>query len=178
MTSDHRWTAEQIEYALVRYDKSPFSYRRHLAVIPNLSHGFGLRYEADLIAITKARAVKEIEIKISRTDFEADAQKQKHRVGLDSKISEFWYAMPETVWAESQDVWRVAGAGVITVRLHTTSWGSRQFLVNRVIAAEKLSGHVLSDDQLVNALRLASMRIWGPRHRDVEKILRDDDGED
>lgn len=50
----------------------------HDVVIPNVSWSW-LYWEADLISVTKAGYMYEFEIKITRSDFEADFRKRKHQ---------------------------------------------------------------------------------------------------
>ena len=50
-----------------------FGIRKNLIVIPNVSYGFLLWGEADLIAVTKSGYAIEGEIKASLSDLKADA---------------------------------------------------------------------------------------------------------
>lgn len=84
---------EQIETLLVGYPSSPFYIRRNI-VIPNVSWGF-LNHEADLVAISKAGCLTEIEIKRTWSDFLADFEKKHNH--YDPKLSHFYYAVPESI---------------------------------------------------------------------------------
>lgn len=85
--------AKEVLIALTRQG-GPFCRRRWIAV-PNVSWGWDLRYEADLITISKVGLCVETEIKISRSDLIVDRQKRKWRDGLDQRIGKFYYAVPE-----------------------------------------------------------------------------------
>ena len=86
-------TLEQIEAALVCYPFSPFYIRSHL-VVPNVSWGF-LNHEADLLVMSKARLLTEVEIKRSWADFLADFKKgHDHSHPL---IAKFYYAVPASI---------------------------------------------------------------------------------
>jgi len=86
-------TIEQIETLLVGYAHSPFYCRSHL-VVPNVSWGF-LNHEADLLVMSKAKLLTEIEIKRSWSDFIADFKKDHdHSHPL---IARFYYAVPSSI---------------------------------------------------------------------------------
>ncbi len=86
-------TIEQIEAALTVYTSSPFYLRRNL-VIPNVSWGY-LNHEADLLVLTKAGYLTEVEIKRSWADFVADFEKRHgHK---DKKLSHLYYAVPLSI---------------------------------------------------------------------------------
>lgn len=157
-----KWSAHDITWALVRYDRAPFSYTRNLCVAPNIWHGFGLRYEADLVALSKAKYMSEVEIKVSRADFVADAKKYRHMLGLDKRTKAFWYAMPDEVWQKCGDVWRVPGSGVITVGVEPVGrHGHRRLVCRKVIEAERTAADPVSDADVLRFMRLAAMRVWG-----------------
>lgn len=65
---------------------------------PNIKKGLG--WEADLLILNRDRTLEEVEIKISIQDFNLDNKKDKHKLfksGKGSKISKFWYAVPEKI---------------------------------------------------------------------------------
>lgn len=158
-----RWTAAKIEAALVLNPRSPFFHHRHEIVIPNASHGLGLGWEADIIAVSKAGYLTEIEIKVSRADFRADSQKNKHRNDIKVRgrgfIKRFYYAMPLAIWQRCQDVWRVPGSGIIVVKDSCTRFGWHE--VEIAIAAESRPGaKKIEGGQFRRAARLMSARYW------------------
>lgn len=83
-----RVTVHQIERMLAEY----FDMRTNL-VVPNVSWGFFSTHEADLVVITKAGYLTEVEIKRSWTDFVADFSKKYYH--SDPRIAKFYYAVPE-----------------------------------------------------------------------------------
>lgn len=69
--------------------------KNHKIVAPNITNIFG--WECDLISVTPANLIHEFEIKISRSDYLADAKKAKHFI-MANKIhtsrrfaNYFWY---------------------------------------------------------------------------------------
>ena len=71
----------------------PFSSREY-TIVPNVSWGWGLDYEADIIAISPAGTVNEIEVKVRQQDLLNDVRKRKWGCGLDPRVKRFWYAVP------------------------------------------------------------------------------------
>ena len=79
----------EIEESLARF----FDVRKCI-MVPNISWGFdGLR-ETDLLVITKAGCAKSIEIKISKSDFNADFKKKHDHTDHKNRIKEFYFAFP------------------------------------------------------------------------------------
>lgn len=64
---------------------------KHEIVVPNVAWFY--TWEADLLAVTKAGLIHEFEVKISPSDYKADAKKDKHRLlKIGHGPSYFWYA--------------------------------------------------------------------------------------
>ena len=85
-----RASVHEIERMLARY----FDLRTNL-VVPNVSWGFFSEHEADLVVVTKAGYLTEVEIKRSWTDFLADFKKRFYHA--DPRIAKFYYAVPAFV---------------------------------------------------------------------------------
>lgn len=78
-----------------------FGYRR-FAIVPNVSWGWLLPYEADMIIVDRSTyKVTEVEIKVSLSDLKADFGKKKHRLGVDGswippdRVGRLYYCVPE-----------------------------------------------------------------------------------
>lgn len=83
-------TAAEIEIALARY----FNYRRNI-IVPNISWGFNFNHESDLLVITGAGYVTEIEIKVNKYDLIKDKIKPKWQLtNWRNKIKKFYFAIP------------------------------------------------------------------------------------
>src|SRR5690606_3456699 len=100
--------ASEVEMAVVNY----FGSRQHL-IVPNVSWGFGLNYEADLVVVTKAGYAKEIEIKVSRADLLKDKEK-KHNHDC-SKFKELYFAIPERLLKDKEHIPERAGIIVCSI---------------------------------------------------------------
>ena len=87
--------ARDIALAMTIYSyNAPFKYTRNI-VVENVYWGWGLKYEADLIAISKAGYATEIEIKVSKYDLIKDMEKIKYTLCPDSRITRKYFAIPQ-----------------------------------------------------------------------------------
>ena len=136
------------------YPKFPLN--RYYAV-PNVSHGWGLEYEADLIAVSKAsHRAFEVEIKVSSADLRADMKKAKWRAGLDKRITKFWYAIPLSLVPIASDV-VPAEFGILVFRKHRV----QDFLICETFRKPAwLSKEKCTDADVINLLRLSNIRYW------------------
>ena len=89
MAADTPFSITQIELALAQH----FNYRTNL-IVPKVSWGL-LNHEADLLIMNRTGYLTEIEIKRSWADFLADFRKS--HTHDDSKVSWFYYAVPESI---------------------------------------------------------------------------------
>ena len=147
-----------------------FNPRRYL-VVPNVSWGWRLHYEADLIAAAPSGICHEVEIKVSRADLRADALKAKWNRGLDRRISKFWYAVPEDLLADALES-RLPGIeaipGVIVVRKPKSETAFPRAEVARrpdVIGGARKA----SSEEITELYRLGYLRFWDAirsSHRD------------
>ena len=82
-----KWTAQQIEILVASY----FNYRTNV-VVPNVSWGLGLRYEADVVVLRPSDFGEEVEIKVSAADLRAD--QRKHQCHDWRYFRKLWFAVP------------------------------------------------------------------------------------
>lgn len=100
------WNAGRILLALAKH----FRWREnHLFTEFEIDGG-----RADLVILTRARYLTEIEIKISLSDWNADQHKSKFKHPR-PHVSRFFYAIPETLENSIPD-WIPPTAGIIVVR--------------------------------------------------------------
>ena len=101
-------TAEAIAAVVVENHFPPIRY----AVCQNVSFAL-LPYEADIIAVTEAGTVHEIEIKLSKSDLKADAKKQ--RWSQPHVVDYYWLAVPKALKEDAVKRAKEIGAGVFLV---------------------------------------------------------------
>jgi len=163
-----KMTASEVETTITAWLYPP----RQCIVVPNISWGFGLAWEADLISVTPAGYATEIEIKVSVSDFRADSKKRKHELIRSSKISSFVYAMPKEIY-EKAGVDVPEDYGIILIEPyksrylnderdgHVAKWHRRPKKFNKT----KIEGK-----QITELYRLGYLRMWDAKH--VIKKLR------
>jgi len=136
-------TANDIEIAVARF----FNPRVNI-IVPNVSWGFGLRHECDLLIVTPGRYATEIEIKVTRSDIKADLRKRwQHR---SDKIRRFSYAVPEEL---ADCPYLPLDCGLLIVE---------KDLRVKVIRPPRHNKYAvkLTDKQVNKLLHLGCMRIW------------------
>jgi hypothetical protein len=134
-----------------------FDYRQNV-IIPNVSWGIGLDYEADLIVVSKAKYVTEIELKVSKSDLKRDRDKRKwkpkpeydFRGELYNVVKKQFFGIPEDLGDSINFI--PSHCGVIMVRPNGRCHMER---APRILKARPLSGK-----EYLHALHLASMRTW------------------
>ena len=126
-------------------------------IVPNVSWGLpGLRHECDLLMLDKQHRFTEIELKISKSDLQADFKK-KH--GHKCKhISRLVYAVPEALHEFALKV-VPKECGLIVA---DDSYYARWIRVNRHNANRP------TEDVVLKFLKLGAIRIW-KSSRVVEK---------
>ena len=82
--------ALDIELALVDFFGS-----RKFVMVPNVSFGLGLNYEADLMVLTPTDFLYEVEIKVTKSDMKADLK--KHKAHSSIYVKRLYYAFPENL---------------------------------------------------------------------------------
>jgi hypothetical protein len=153
-------TADDIIYAISRHCFPHSVY----TLAPNISWGLGL-HECDLLAMTKARCLHEIEIKISLADLKRDALKRHHHQS--SIIRYLWFAFPEKM-KEKALPFIPDGAGIILVRDDEDG----KFRAWRERAARgRRNARPLDDGEYMTFLRLLGYRYWSNRET-MHKLKR------
>lgn len=164
----------QIEYAIAVSKK--FSMRTHL-IIPNVSWGF-LNHEADLISVSKAGYITEIEIKRSFQDFKADFQKRIRIEMKDDIISYFYFAIPESI-VKKVVKWLIINHpeyhnGILAY----TDYGKIYEVSPQRFNGQSLVNKKKTPITIQQKLRLAElgcMRVWSLK-RKLSKITKDEKG--
>lgn len=144
--------ANEITWVLVCGNNSIFSFKKYYS-IPNVSYGFFKDREVDLLVVSKANYLTEIEIKISLSDLKKDSEKFKFQKERSNLIKDFYYAMPEKLWDKIKDNPPIPEyAGVIVVTNKSAKLIRKSQSYNK---AKKIT-----DLQLMKLYRLSSFRYW------------------
>ena len=163
-----KWNADAVAFAVAT---DIFHWRKYV-VVPNVSWGL-LPHEADMIAMTDAGYLSEVEIKVSKADFLADREKYKHKLaesrGPHELIKEFYYAMPTTVWEKCKPDDLPTGAGLILCG-QRNEWGNDIKARVAQKATPNLGARKMRDDERHQLMRLGYMRYWC-RQESVERLL-------
>jgi hypothetical protein len=136
--------------------------------------------EADVLGVTMDGRLIDIEIKISRADFKADAKKDKwwHYVGYGRVVDGKWqqpepirrewprrvwkhyYCMPADVWRD--DLLAAAGSprsGILTIAEQKA--GGARYVIRCVRRAQPdKAAERLKPEQMLDIARLANLRMW------------------
>jgi hypothetical protein len=143
----------------------PFS-RRRWFVVPNVSWGWSLSYEADIIAVSAAGWANEIEIKVNKYDLRGDKNKSKFKVAADKRIKRFWYAIPLELLDEAMAC-LPADVGIITISPGKYKTSNPVASIAR--SAENRKGaRKVTDKELQKLLHLGVMRYWDIRLKEAE----------
>lgn len=151
------WTADRIARILQQN-----TFKAH-AVIPNC---YWPGDECDLLVVDDQRRLLDVEIKISRADFKADAAKSKwwDRVRWNRpdvggprewprRVARHYFAMPADIWKDDLVKSLPSQAcGIILVGKHS-AWVERRAKANP-------EPYVLTADDLHDLLRASMVRIW------------------
>jgi len=134
-----------------------FDVRKHI-IVPNISWGFN-SHEMDMALIAKTGFLKEIEIKISKSDFIKDFKKNHHHVDRFHRINQFYYAMPLYLYEKVKEL-IPEDAGIITCNNIEYRSG---FYVRATIlrqATKIKDSRKLTVEEQLNIARLGTMRIF------------------
>ena len=145
-------TERQMQVWLHRYMERK---NRH-SILPNVSM-YG--WEADLVCMTKAGYLHEIEIKVSRSDFKADFKKRKHlylskqlNITTDRIPNYFWYACP---WGLIMPEEVPAYAGLIWINPRSYVHGNEE-----VWKAPRIHKSKVSDKRKEELFNVCYWRMW------------------
>lgn len=148
-----------------------FHFRRYL-IVSNVSWGM-LPWEADLLVMTPAGYVSEVEIKISIADLKRDRAKAKWRNWDEyhDRLKARWFAMPESVWQHKDAAACIPeGAGVIVCK-KPTAWNFGTTIVREPSPNNRAKA--LTEAERFQLARLGTMRHWSRLSRVSRKTARE-----
>jgi len=132
---------------------------RKTIIIPNVSYGWQLKHEADLIYI-RNRSATEIEIKTTRTDFLNDFNKKHGHEN--KKINRLVYCIPKDLQQLAEKTLNSKIGIVCFERILYTYSNKHDKLVFTKIrqGSFKTPKHILTDQEIIAIMRLGCMRQW------------------
>jgi len=151
-----------------------FGFRQNL-IVPNVSFGFDLSYEADLIVVRPSRRAIEIEIKVSIYDLRADLKKKKFQ--YPSRFHQFYYLIPQEMEKYKDEILNIINpnAGLMIskskIRMHDNGYASN-FKFIEIIRPAKINKNArkISDKEYLKLCELAAMRIWTLKEANNKKL--------
>lgn len=144
-------TANEVEILVAEF----WGYRRNL-IVPNVSWGWGIRYEADMVIVPPSNWAIEIEIKVTASDISRDRLKRHcHNC---NRFRKLYFAVPHEL-AGHPDI--PGNAGIIDV---TVPGGGVSII--REAKPNKFATKIDASQRLKLA-ELGSMRVW-----DLKRHLR------
>ena len=129
-------------------------YRTHV-IVPNVSWGWNLRHEADLIAVNSGNKVTEIEIKVSLSDLKADFKKEHGHRDYLNRIGRLVYAVPVELRDAAAEL-IPENCGIITVKWNGYRYSAEWYRATKY----RKDVQPISDRELISLMRLGAMRIW------------------
>jgi len=123
-------------------------------IVPNISWGAGFRHELDLLVVSPNGYGTEIEIKVSKSDLKADANKpHEHR---SVRIKRLWFAYPESIGDCAEFV--PERAGIFIVKRDKCGVGVRV----ETLRPPKINTEArkFTPKELDKIRDLAAMRMW------------------
>jgi hypothetical protein len=128
-------------------------------------------HESDLFAVTRAGMGVEFEIKISRSDFKADASKlYKHeRMANADPVgpSRFFYVVPDgLITVEEVPAW----AGLIYVRVWTSDYHASRIVFHEIKKAPKRHRYAVPQKVIDHMRGVFYWRFWNLRRGMAETI--------
>jgi len=146
-----------IELAITKY----FNSRQNI-IVPNVSWGFNI-HECDLLLMTPARYLYEIEIKTSKQDLIKD--KEKKHGHYSPIIKKLYFAIPEKL---KDCIGHIPDrAGVIIVRKAPTYNYCREIRKAQI----NKQALALTDNEAFQIARLGALRIWALKKK-IKNILK------
>lgn len=170
----HNWTERKIAAALSRAKFLASS----ILVVPNCSW---CGDEADLLVIERNLRIIDVEIKISRADFLADAKKDKWwrrrpwsrraatpvaRIWPD-KVWKHYYVVPAAVFSPDMADAVSPASGIILVGKQDARYASGALLTPYRKATPNRDAKPISPADAIDIARLASLRMWSVISRDL-----------
>jgi hypothetical protein len=145
-----RLIAQDIELALSHH----FNSRINL-IVPNVSWGLQIGYEADLVIVTPSKYAFEVEIKVSIADLKRDSLKRHGHCS--TKFKRLYFAVPDDMQVEALDC----------IPERSGLFAIDKFGFVRLIRAPhiNLDARKLTDSEMKHLYELMAMRVWNLKEK-------------
>lgn len=142
---------QEIEVAVANY----LNIRQNL-IVPNVHWGFDV-HECDLLVVTKAGYLWEVEIKVDKYDLRKDKEKwHQHR---HAKISRLYFAIPEYLQSEIEHIPEHAGILIVNDMGKVS-----KFKVSKFREAVTTGKYKVTEQERYKIARLGALRIWNLKY--------------
>lgn len=157
-TLDTKLSVKEIEDAIILHLTSGI---RSNLIVPNVSWGMGINYEADLVVVSKSGYATEYEIKRSYSDFIADFAKDEeaHKAPW---VYQFFYVLPLSI-KDKVEVF-IENARIEPPAIFFYDEAGR-FVRNKGVSYRKGGRKMFIEEQLKIA-KLGVMRYWSLRNKE------------
>jgi len=150
--NNNQLTSLQIMLAMVDH----FGYLTNI-IVPNISHGIGI-HECDMLIVSKAGYLTEVEIKVSKQDLIKDKMKQHGHA--DRRIKDFYFAIPEKLKDCAKYI--PERAGIFIVKDEKCRTFDAEINKVKCIRSSVTDKHAekIDDNLRLQIYRLGCIRIW------------------
>lgn len=132
-------------------------------------------WEQDFVVVTEAGRVWEVEIKLTRADWKADASKDKWETQSWKKIARFYYCVPTELIAKGVPDWVPDYAGILVLEKKffkptKYSVGGDKITISEHRPAKNRSKYALASHMLMRLYRSTYFRFWRSGRIDPQKL--------
>lgn len=163
-----KWRADEIELAITDI----YDIRQNL-IVPNVSWGFGIRHEADLLIVRKSGYCIEIEIKVTIADLRADFKKKHLHLDRRNRIKELYYALPADLIDKATPIIEKGNpcAGIISCR-YDSRIGWQPYRATYIKHAVAIPNHErLTKEDRYTLARLGTIKLWKTKQALADRQL-------
>lgn len=165
-----KWTETNIAAYIARH----ILQGKCLVVVPNCMWPGS---ECDVLGVTMNLRIIDVEVKISRADFRADAKKdkwfhdwnwredgpydeaQRRRRQWPRRVWKHYYCLPEEIWTPALLDSAPHASGVLVIRERAEKDGGNYIRCERMARPDRGAERISAEDA-IDIARLASLRMW------------------
>ena len=162
--------AEIIEYVVAEH----FRWEEQNLIIPNVRSGLEIPFEVDLLILTKANYLYDIEIKISAADLKKEWEKEKfkrpHKKHFyDKMFKRHYFAIPAELYEHRFEIPEMYG--ILTIQKDLDGTYS---VKERREAIDNKDAPKMSDDVRMKLGYLSYLRMWNCKRSIYLRLIQED----